>query len=82
MAAQLTAIERSFGPRAMSVDGTRDELLPGAAFAGDENGRFRVAHATDRGRTRAAWPGSDPGNFRDGAWAATTDLSEAAVPLR
>ena len=50
--------ERLLGARAVLVDGRGDELLAGAALAGDEHRRARRRHLQARRRTPAASPGS------------------------
>jgi hypothetical protein len=40
--------ERTGAPPAMFVDRSRHQLLAGAAFPGDEHGRFRLVHAAEQ----------------------------------
>jgi len=47
MAAVLIADEGLAGARAVAMQGTRDELLPGTGLAGDEDGRVRLRQAPD-----------------------------------
>ena len=50
--------ERRLGPQAVLVDGAGDQLLAGAALAGDQDGDVLGRDAADRLVDLAAWPGS------------------------
>jgi hypothetical protein len=47
IAAQLTASERALGAERVLMDATGDELLAGAAFAGDEHRRVAGGDLAD-----------------------------------